>query len=382
MPINRYETALLMSKKYLSQYIWIGVFLTILGVFWYYRMQINKKTDNDNIMEKEYDDKSLSPQLSSINTGDPKYNDSLVNFYIASSYNSCCAGDFQDSYVTLKPLEEIIFHGARVLDFEIYSIDGTAQVAASPFPNPNIKGTYNSIPIEEVLNKVSNLAFSSGTSANANDPLFLHFRIKSNRQDVYTPLAKSIINNFAGRLLDARWSFEGRGSANNTHTENLALEPLISLAGKVIILAHQDNDNYKDESNPFYELVNLGSNSTYFKQLRNTDIQYAASPANLKTYNKQRVALTMPDWSEINTNVPVALHQSYGCQMVCMNYQNLDKNMKYYLDFFNNAGCAFVKKPPYLCYVQKKITCATPPSKDLSFAPKKYEVLPGMSIHM
>ena len=142
------------------------------------------------------------------------------------------------------------------------------------------------------------------------------------------------------------------------------------------------DDNYKDESNPFYELVNLGSNSTYFKQLRNTDIQYAASPANLKTYNKQRVALTMPDCSEINTNVPVALHQSYGCQMVCMNYQNLDKNMKYYLDFFNNAGCAFVKKPPYLCYVQKKITCATPPSKDLSFAPKKYEVLPGMSIHM
>jgi len=344
-------------------------------------MQINKKTDNVGIMEKEYDNKDLAPQLSSINSSDPKYNDSLVNFYIASSYNSCCAGDFQDSYVTLDPLEEIIFHGARVLDFEIYSIDGTAAVAASPFPSPNIKGTYNSIPIEEVLNKVSNLAFSSGTCANPGDPLFLHFRIKSNRQDVYSPLAKSIINNFAGKLLDARWSYEGRGAINNTRTENLALQPLNSLAGKVIILAHQDNDNFKDEANPFYELVNLGSNSTNFIELRNTDIQYAPSSANLKELNKKRIALTMPDWSEINTNVPVALHQTYGCQMVCMNYQNLDNQMKFYLEFFNNAGCAFVKKRPKLCYVPKKLKCPSPPSIGLSFAPKSYDS-PGGSFSM
>ena len=54
-------------------------------------------------------------------------------------------------------------------------------------------------------------------------------------------------------------------------TINLTMEPLKSLMGKVIILAHQENDNYKDENNPFYELVNLGSNSIYFRQLRNHD---------------------------------------------------------------------------------------------------------------
>ena len=380
--MDRYNKALTTSKKYLSQYLWIGVFLTIIAVFWYYRLQINKKQDNVDRMEKEYDNSALAPQLSSINTSDPKYDDYMLNFYVASSYNSCCAGDFQDSYVTKQSLEEIIFHGARVLDFEIYSINGTAAVAASPFPGPNIKGTYNSIPIEEVLSTISNLAFSSGKCPNAGDPLFLHFRIKSNRQDVYTPLAKSIINNFAGKLLDARWSFEGRGTANGHVTENLVKQPLSSLVGKVIILAHQDNDNYKDESNPFYELVNLGSNTAYFHQMRNTDVQYAPNQKRLISYTTSRLTLTMPDWSEINTNLPFALHKYYGCQMICLNYQNLDKNMKYYLEFFNSAGSAFVRKPDLLCFKPKKLTCPTPPSEATSFAPKKYEILPGQTMLM
>ena len=177
--MDRYTQALNNTQKFLSQYIWIGVLLAVLGVFWYYRTQIGKKSANVDKMEKSYDKSEYAPQLSSINDSDPKYDEPLLNFYIASSYNSCCAGDFQDSYVTLDPLEEILFHGARVLDFAIYSVDGQAVVAASPFQNPNIKGTYNSIPIDKVMQRVSQLAFSSAKCANPDDPLFLHFRIKS-----------------------------------------------------------------------------------------------------------------------------------------------------------------------------------------------------------
>ena len=90
----------------------------------------------------------------------------------------------------------------------IYSVDGKTVVAASPFQSPNIKGTYNSIPIDKVMQKVSQLAFSSAKCANPGDPLFLHFRIKSNRKDVYPPLATAIKTNFAGKLMDARWSFD------------------------------------------------------------------------------------------------------------------------------------------------------------------------------
>ena len=369
---DRYQDAIKNTQRFLSQYIWIGVLLTILGVFWYYRTQIGKKVANVDKMETAYDKPKYAPQLSSINASDPKYNDPLLNFRIASSYNSCCAGDFQDSYVTLDPLEEIIFHGARVLDFAVYSIDGKAVVAASPFQNPNIKGTYNSIPIDKVLQRVSQLAFSSAKCANPGDPLFLHFRIKSNRKDVYPPLTSAIKSNFAGKLLDARWSFEGRRSSGQTI--NLTMQPLKSLMGKVIILAHQENDNYKDENNSFYELVNLGSNSIYFRQLRNHAVQYAPNIDDFKGETAQSLTLTMPDWSEINTNVPIITHQALGCQMVCMNYQNLDKNMKYYLDYFNTGGCAFIKKPANLCMTETAITCPTPPPKEQSFKGKKYNL--------
>ena len=147
-------------------------------------------------MEQLYSGDTFSPTISSINNTDSRFKDRLFSYYIASSYNSCCAGDFQDSYVSVDPLKEIIFHGARVLDFAIYSVDGTAVVAAGPDNSTTLKGTYNSLPVNKVLSTVRNLAFAGGTCPNPSDPLFLHFRIKSNRQDVYPILAQAIKSNF------------------------------------------------------------------------------------------------------------------------------------------------------------------------------------------
>ena len=378
--MNRYQKSIEQAQLFISRYIWIAILLVILGILWYYRSQINKKDSNITIMEKEYNNQTYAPQLSSINTADPKYEQPLLNFYVASSYNSCCAGDFQDSYVSLEPLEQIIFHGARVLDFEVYCIDGKPAVAASSTPNVNLKGTYNSLPFDDVLRRVSQLAFSSAKCANPNDPLFLHFRIKSNRKDIYPQMASAITSNFAGRLMDARYSFEGR-KMDDGETENLTMLPLKQLMGKVVIMAHQENDNFKNMDSSFYELVNLGSNSTYFRQLRNHDVQYAPDIDQLKSENKTSLALTMPDWSSLNDNVKIVLHHTLGCQMVCMNYQNLDRNMKYYLNFFNESGSAFVPKPPYLCMKVSKLTCPTPPDKSLSFKANNYS-LPMISFKM
>ena len=188
------------------------------------------------------------------------------------------------------------------------------------------------------------------------------------------------MENFAGRLMDARYSYEGR-KMDDGETENLTLVPLKELEGKVIIMAHQENDNYKETGNTFYELVNLGSNSIYFRQLRNHDVQYAPDADALKSNNKISIALTMPDWSELNNNIPIVMHQAMGCQMVCMNYQNLDRNMKYYLKFFNDEGSAFVPKPAYLCKQKQNISCPTPPDKSLSFKAKSYS-LPMISFKM
>jgi hypothetical protein len=90
----------------------------------------------------------------------------------------------------------------------------------------------------------------------------------------------------------------------------------------------------------------------------------------------------MPDWSDLNNNLPIILHHSLGCQMVCMNYQNLDKNMKYYLNFFNEEGSAFVPKPEYLRKAtDSNISCPNPPDEKLSFKAKNYD-LPMISFKM
>lgn len=378
--VNR---AISLASKVVTEYIWVAVFLAIIGILVYYRTQIGKKKGSWKRMESEYSNDEYAPKISGINTIDTQFKNKLFDYYIASSYNSCCAGDFQDSYVSTNPLKQILFHGARVLDFAIYSVDGTAVVAAGPDNSTVLKGTYNSLPIDEVLSTVKNLAFSSGTAPNANDPLFLHFRIKSNRHDVYPALAQSIKANFAPLLLDATWGFEGRAGSDNSESKDLGNEPLLNLQNKVIIIAYQENDNYKDKQNPFYELVNLGSGSAYFQQKRNHDIQYTPSIDELKEYNKNHITLTMPDWSQLDINPPAILHQTLGCQMICMNYQNLDKQMKFYLNFFNDKGTAFALKPDYLRYKPSKITCPPPQDPKLSFAPKKYSAIPGLkSFHM
>ena len=82
----------------------------MIGITWYYQRQINKSTNNDYSIKNAY--KKYPPQLSNINEVDAKFifnpltgTGHVRDYYIASSYNSCCGGDFQDDYVSFVPLK-------------------------------------------------------------------------------------------------------------------------------------------------------------------------------------------------------------------------------------------------------------------------------------
>ena len=183
----------------ITEYLWVGIILLLLAVTWYYRRQINKKANNDNAMKAEYTELPIT--IGSISESDAQYTidkknsiGHLRDYYIASSYNSCCAGDFQDGYVSLTPLREVIGQGARVLDFALYQVDDDVVVGAGPTDSDNIKGTYNSLPIggnDGILNTINKHAFSH-PCPNPTDPLFINFRIKSrsNPQLFYRKLTK------------------------------------------------------------------------------------------------------------------------------------------------------------------------------------------------
>jgi len=226
----------------LITFLFVGIALILIVGIWYYRQQINKKANDNYLMGEIY---KKSTVVGNINPEDVNFKvdaytgtGHVRDYYIASSYNSCCAGDFQDSYVDLVPLREVIHQGARVLDFELYMVDGDVVVGAGATDSDNIKGTYNSLPVggtNGILNIINNSAFELPTP-NPTDPLFVHFRIKSksNPQLFYKKLTAYVKEWFGPRLLAPEYGHEGRPGVTGA-SKNIAAEPLINFQNKIII---------------------------------------------------------------------------------------------------------------------------------------------------
>lgn len=355
----------IVKSDYFVTYFLIGLLiLTIFSIIYYVHVQMTKK-DNDNTYMKETLD-NVDMNIVTINPKEPKYQNKLRDYYIMSSYNSCCNGSFSNSFVDYEPLKQVILKGARFLDFEIYSVDGETVVAASPTENFYHKGTYNSLPFSKVMTLILNYAFNASTSPNFNDPLFLHFRIKSKEPAVYETMTKTLQNTFRQRLLDTK------EYGNEYNGENLGSLPLTSFLGKVIIVCDRSS-NAMFEKTPLFSLVNMSSGSVFLQSRRNYDIVYAPNFQELINSNKKNMCVSYPDLSETNDNLSSALHMKYGIQCICMNFQNLDENLIYYLEQFNRERSGFILKPQELRYIP--ITVERPKKQDpkVSFASQKVE---------
>jgi hypothetical protein len=337
------------------------IILSIILIIYYVSNEVKKKTTNDRSMKKDLD--QVDKIIKSINLGDASYKQNLRDYYIMSSYNCCCNGDFDNGYVSLDSLKNVIFRGARVLDMEIYSVDGNTVVAASSNNNFFQKGTYNSIPLADVISTIENYAFSASTCPNYNDPLFLHFRIKSNTDHVYKDMASILSSAFNGRRLDQNYMYE-------SHGENIGAEPIANFMGKVVFMVDKSS-NPKFEGTHLDEIINFASGSPFLQNLRNYDVLYAPNGNLLIENNKKNMSITMPDFSARDTNMSAGTHFKYGCQMVCMNFQNVDTNLIFYLEQFNEAGSAFILKPQELRYQPTYATAPTKQDPSVSFAPKK-----------
>jgi len=197
----------------LRWFLWFTAAIVVLGIYYYYRYQMKKESIDLKNMNTALATVPITLSPLTGTTGAAQYK--LRDYYIASSYNSCCPGDFLDDYVSLDALRNVIKRGVRFLDFEIYSYKGDAVVAASPIQNFHFKGTYNSIPIGEVFQAVNSYALSSACP-NPKDPLFLHLRVKSNNIDIYKKITKALTSNFNNLLAQSSAEF-----ADESHGENI-----------------------------------------------------------------------------------------------------------------------------------------------------------------
>lgn len=345
----------------LARYFLIGLtILLVFGILYYIQGQIQKKNTNTKTMIQGLE--NIPIQITNINPQDAQYKHSLRDYYIMSSYNSCCNGDFNNGYVSNDALKQVIKRGVRVLDFEVYSVDGKTVIAASENNNYYQKGTYNALAFEDVMKTVERNAYSASTCPNFNDPLFLHFRIKSTQPHVFKDMTNTLMSVFKQRRLGNRYNNESNG-------ENIGNEPIQNFIGKVVFMCDRSNNAYTKSE--LEEIINITSGSHFLQQYKNYDIEYTHNYQDIINNNKKNMAITSQDYHlNDTTNMNASLHMKYGVQMICMNFQSVDENLVFYLDNFNKNGHAFLLKPQELRYQQKVIPLPKAQQASVSYAEK------------
>ena len=258
----------------------------------------------------------------------------LKDFYIKTAYNSCCVGYFKNDYVDLCSLYLVLKQGVRCLDFEIRSIDNKPHVTSSLNDNNYFKESYNSLYLEDVFKTINMYAFSLPTT-NFNDPLILHFRIKSNNIPMYDDFTKLLEKHFSKKLLPPKYKHDYNG-------KNLGNELLMELLGRVIIVIDKSNSFYQNTS--LYKYCNMSSNSSYLKLLKNSQLD-DINKNQMVEYNKNNMSILIPDLTNSIYNLNGVNSFKYGIQMVAMNYQNYDNNLEKVIKYFDSNEKAFVLKP-------------------------------------
>ena len=343
--------------KYVSYLI---IALLIFGFIAYVYNKVNLNNNNCNNLSSIY---TSFPTLSSFNPDDASYQFLLRDYYVKTAYNCCCSGQFKNDWVNTCALKTAIGQGARVLDFEIYSVNNKPVIATSSVNNYHTKEMYNQVAFQDAMNIINDSAFAGGSCPCPNDPLILHFRISSNNTEIYTQMANTIYSSIGAKLLSKDYSYEYTG-------HNLGAVPLKNLVGKIIISVDRSNPLFEDT--PLKEYVNIASNSIFLRASRDYDIKYTPDSNELIEYNKKNMTLSLPDISPYNTNTAPALNFGYGCQWVGMCFQNFDANMQFYSLFFDKTGHAFALKPEHLRYVPVTIAEPTKQSPENSFTTRTH----------
>ena len=273
-------------------------------------------------------------------------NQSLSNFYIMASYNSCAFGDTKNDFVSLAPLINVIAHGCRFLDFEVYDVDDKAVVAVSSSPSFNFKGSFNSIPLPDVLNVVRS---QSASASNARDPLFLQFRIKSKQKEICNQLATQLRSIFGNFLLSNEFTF--REDVN----KNFADVKLAQLLGKVIIAVDMSNEVVKGSD--LAEFINIAVRKPGNRLYTSNELAYNP-PSDIIDYSFQsRYLVTcVPDVTK-PANYNSGVQFNLGIQIIAMQFQTADNNLKLYIDKFDHY--AFKLMPEDLVYQPTAVPAST-----------------------
>ena len=315
---------------------YLPYFLIILVLTLFFFYLGDKLTLNERNCTTLRDLYTSYPNIKSIDYNNDYFDNNLRDFYIKASYNSCCSGGVKNDYVNVCALENVLKNGARFLDFEIYAKNDMPIIGASSSNDYSYKETYNELAFKTAMEKVKDVAFSS-ICPNPEDPIILHFRIKSEKSSICDEMAKDINHTFGQDHLDKLYSYEYRG-------KNLGEVKLKDLKKKVIIIVDK-SEGIKFKSTKLYEFVNMCSGSEYLRKYRNNDIEHTIDTDEIIKFNKMNMSIVLPDVNVKTDNYSYIHAKETGVQIMAMNFQNFDSNLKFYSLFFDGTQSAFILKP-------------------------------------
>jgi|LauGreDrversion4_2_1035121.scaffolds.fasta_scaffold34524_1 hypothetical protein len=367
---------------------WFGISFVIVILLWvitYITAKLNLDGTNCFVISKS------NPKLTQISPLSNKLSmpdyagKNMRDFYIKTAYNCCASGNFKSDYVSMCALYNVITQGCRCLDFEIYCLNDTPVVAVSSIDQVGVKQSYNFLNASDVLSEINKYAFSGNTMPsivtgeklqrfcpNPTDPLFLHFRLKTNNVNVVNQLASIIAQTFESKLLPIQFMRESNG-------KNMTKTPIKDLVdnvnGKVVIMVEKNSNTggmpILYQSANMWELTNITTNSVFIHEKRFTDIKNTNAPKDVVNYNRQNMTIVLPDLNESNTNYIYVVPRLLGCQFIAMNFQNNDENLIAYNKFFDDSKSAFVPRPAELLFVPVHVDAPKPIDKALLFSTKK-----------
>ena len=273
----------------------------------------------------------------------------LKEFVMKASYNSAFTGN----YMNLDMIKYVLSRGCRFLDFEVFNIDNKPQVAYSTDSTFKSINSKNSLLFDDVLTTVISNAFSD-TSPNRSDPLFLHLRIKSTKNDIYKLVAKSLYV-----IKDSIYS-----KPMNIGTR------IQDIMGKVIVIidssVNYEYKNYtscaKTEANCYdlTKIMNIESGNTQIGLQRYSDIlnEKIIHPRiiNDNYTDTQYIKLALPDYDVKQIANPsfTPFVNEHSVQIITYRYYINDKKLTEYENIFNENKAGIVSIASILKYLDKK----------------------------
>lgn len=297
---------------------------------------------------------------------DNSSNSILRNYHIKTAYNCCCMDGYKNNFVDLCALDTCIKFGARCLDFEIYSYNGEPIIAASSVNNNYIKETYNYLSFDKVMEHLNIACFDEEFTSCHNDPMFLHFRIKSTNVPIYDKMAKIIKDKLFNNSNDHYIKYYI--NTPNYNINDFLVTHIDKFYQKFIIMVHSANFT-EIETSKLANFINIKSGGEKCHLIHEGQLDAAGKfQPFLMDQTKSNLVILLPNSNSRIDNYDSLIAISNGCHFIGMKFQNLDSNMLLYHKLFKE-GDGSSKRPGGYSFLLKQEILLNPLGDNKEFTP-------------